>query len=130
MKIRQNIAALAVLLGIFSLCRIASASPAPSGEYLFRMLDTSSGLPDNNVRNMTMLPGGMMCIQTSTMLSLYDGASCKSYKYNPIKVPYTEYSGLNNSYFDRTENLMWCTTRDHIWIFNLNTSRFEYDIAG
>ncbi len=130
MKIRQNRAALAVLLGIFSLCRIASASPAPSGEYLFRMLDTSSGLPDNNVRNMTMLPGGMMCIQTSTMLSLYDGASCKSYKYNPIKIPYTEYSGLNNSYFDRTENLMWCTTRDHIWIFNLNTRRFEYDIAG
>ena len=34
-------------------------------EYLFRMLDTSSGLPDNNVRNMTMLPDGQMCIQTS-----------------------------------------------------------------
>ena len=98
-------------------------------EYLFRMLDTSSGLPDNNVRNMTMLPDGQMCIQTSTMLSLYNGASCKSYKYNPIEIPYTEYSGLNNSYFDRTANLLWCTTRDHIWIFNLNTMSFEYDIS-
>ena len=104
--------------------------PEFSDGYLFRMLDTSSGLPDNNVRNMTMLPDGQMCIQTSTMLSLYDGASCKSYKYNPIEIPYAEYSGLNNSYLDRTENLLWCTSRDHIWIFNLNTRSFEYDISG
>lgn len=118
------------VLGIGSVRAEATASSAPSGEYLFRMLDTSSGLPDNNVRNMTMLPDGLMCIQTSTMLNLYNGASCKSYKYNPINIPYTEYSGLNNSYFDRTENLLWCTSRDHIWIFNLNTRCFEYDITG
>ena len=118
------------VLGIGSVRAEATASSAPSGEYLFRMLDTSSGLPDNNVRNMTMLPDGLMCIQTSTMLNLYNGASCKSYKYNPINIPYTEYSGLNNSYFDRAENLLWCTSRDHIWIFNLNTRCFEYDITG
>lgn len=106
-----------------------SASMLPE-EYLFRMLDTSSGLPDNNVRNMAMLPDGQMCIQTSTMLSLYNGASCTSYKYNPINIPYTEYSGLNNAYYDRTDNLLWCTSRDHIWIFNLGTRSFEYDISG
>ena len=118
------------VLGIGSVRAEATASSAPSGEYLFRMLDTSSGLPDNNVRNMTMLPDGLMCIQTSTMLNLYNGASCKSYKYNPINIPYTEYSGLNNSYFDRAENLLWCTSRDHIWIFNLNSRCLEYDITG
>ena len=105
-------------------------SPGKQAErYLFKMLDTSSGLPDNNVRNMTMLPDGLMCIQTSTMLSLYNGASCKSYKYNPMEIPYTEYSGLNNSYFDEAGNLLWCTSRDHIWIFNLNTRSFEYNIG-
>ena len=105
-------------------------SPEKQAEkYLFKMLDTSSGLPDNNVRNMTMLPDGLMCIQTSTMLSLYNGASCKSYKYNPMEIPYTEYSGLNNSYFDEAGNLLWCTSRDHIWIFNLNTRSFEYNIG-
>lgn len=98
-------------------------------KYLFRMLDTSSGLPDNNVRNMTMLSNGLMCIQTSSMLNLYDGASCRSYKYNPVEIPYTEYSGLSRSFYDEKENLLWCVTRDNIWIFNLTTRQFEYDIT-
>ncbi|MGN1211179.1 MAG: two-component regulator propeller domain-containing protein, partial [Candidatus Cryptobacteroides sp.] len=101
-----------------------------SDGYLFRMLDTGSGLPDNNVRNMTMLPGGLMCIQTSSMLNLYDGASCRSYKYNAIEIPYTEYSGLNESCYDPQWNVLWCTTRDHIWLFDLKSRTFEYDIAS
>lgn len=98
-------------------------------EYLFRMLDTSSGLPDNNVRNMTMLPNGLMCIQTSSMLNLYDGASCRSYKYNAIEIPYTEYNGLSNAFYDGKEDVLWCTTRDHVWIFNFKTREFEYDLT-
>ncbi|MGM9735151.1 MAG: ATP-binding protein [Candidatus Cryptobacteroides sp.] len=98
--------------------------------YLFRMLDTGSGLPDNNVRNMTMLPDGLMCIQTSSMLNIYDGAACRSYKYNAIEIPYTEYSGLNGSCYDPIWNVLWCTTRDHIWLFDLKSRTFEYDIAG
>ena len=63
-----------------------------SNTWLWGWAHTESGLPDNNVRNMTMLPDGLMCIQTSSMLNLYDGASCRSYKYNAIEIPYTEYS--------------------------------------
>ena len=87
---------------------------AESQTYLFRMLDTGSGLPDNNVRNMTMLPNGIMCIQTSSMLNFYDGASCRSYKYNAVEIPYTEYSGQNAAYYDETDDIIWCTTRDNI----------------
>ena len=47
----------------------AIVSAEHSDRYLFRMLDTSSGLPDNNVRNMTMLPNGLMCIQTPYVYS-------------------------------------------------------------
>lgn len=108
----------------------AAMASDPSGTLLFRMLDTGSGLPDNNVRNMTMLPDGLMCIQTSTMLNLYNGADCHSYRYNPMEIPYAEYSGLNNSFYDSKENILWCTSRDHIWIFNLNTREFEYDVSG
>ena len=52
------------------LLAIASSymSAGEPSTYLFRMLDTSTGLPDNNVRGMTMLPNGIMCIQTSSML--------------------------------------------------------------
>ena len=36
--------------------------------YVFRMLDASKGLPENNVRDMLMMPDGLMCIQTSSWL--------------------------------------------------------------
>lgn len=119
------------LLGILLCCAISwNLNAEPSDKYIFRMLDTNSGLPDNNVRNMMMLPNGMMCIQTSSMLNIYDGALCRSYKYNAIKIPYTEYSGMNEAHYDSTENIIWCSTRDNIWIFNLATKQFEYDVTG
>lgn len=108
---------------------LSEAGTAGNDGYLFRMLDTGSGLPDNNVRNMTRLPEGLMCIQTSSMLNIYDGASCRSYKYNAIEIPYTEYSGLNESCYDPQWNVLWCMTRDHIWLFDLKSRTFEYDLT-
>ena len=58
---------------LFFLLLIAPVWANASSDYLFRMLDTNDGLPDNNVRNMIMLPDGLMAIQTSSMLNLYDG---------------------------------------------------------
>ena len=118
-----------LLITLLMVVASSVAEASRNDEYLFRMLDTESGLPDNNVRNMTMLPEGLMCIQTSSMLNLYDGAACRSYKYNAIEIPYTEYSGLNTSCYDSQWNVLWCTTRDHVWIFDLKTRSFEYDVA-
>ena len=117
---------LTVLLGMTLV--MAPLFSENSNRYIFRMLDTSSGLPDNNVRNMVMLPNGLMCIQTTSILNLYDGTSCRSYKYNATEIPYAEYGGLNYTYYDNQENVLWCTRRDRIWIFNLNTRMFEYNI--
>ncbi len=114
------------LLSIVAL--VITCSPSAFGEdYIFRMLDASSGLPDNNVRNMTMLPSGMMSIQTSSMLNLYNGATCRSYRYNPLEIPYNEYSGLNNAFYDSRDNVLWCTNKDHTWVFDLTYRRFEYN---
>ena len=102
--------------------------PATAVEkYVFRPIDTGNGLPDNNVRNMLMLPDGLMCIQTSTMLNLYDGTACSSYAYDLEQVPYTEYNGLNYTCYDAAEKRLWCMTRDQLWAFDLTTRRFDYD---
>ena len=61
--------------------------------YAFRMLDASKGLPENNVRDMMLLPDGLMCIQTSSWLCFYDGAGFKNWRWDPVRVPYAEYSG-------------------------------------
>lgn len=126
LKNRMKTRLTAILMMILPLC---ASGATDKGEYLFRMLDTGSGLPDNNVRNMTMLPDGLMCIQTSSMLNLYDGASCRSYKYDASEIPYTEYSGLNFSCYDPLWNVIWCTTRDHTWLFDLRSRSFEYSLG-
>lgn len=118
-----------LLILFISVLICSNLSSHTSGDYLFRLLDTKSGLPDNQVRNMAMLPDGMMCIITSSMLNLYDGLSCQSYAWNPIEIPYTEYSALTEIYYDRIDNILWCTSRDKIWVFNLNSRTFEYDIT-
>ncbi|MCD8313865.1 MAG: response regulator [Bacteroidales bacterium] len=92
---------------------------------LFRSVDSDSGLPDNNVRDMLMLPGGMMCIQTSAMLNLFDGTSSKSFRFDPAKVPYQEYAGL--SYLFYHDHSLWFSHQDLTWKFDLATRRFEYD---
>ena len=112
------------LLALLPLSVVAASTDA----YLFRMLDTNDGLPDNNVRNMVMLPDGLMAIQTSSMLNLYDGASCQSYRYDPNIIPFNEYSGLSNLYYDVDEQLLWCTSRDHVWTFDLRRRTFQYDV--
>lgn len=118
---------LSLMAGLITALSLLNAEE--SEKYLFRMLDSGSGLPDNNVRNMTMLPNGLMCIQTSSMLNIYDGTSCRSYKYNATEIPYTEYSGQNAAYYDAADDIIWCTTRDYIWVFNMETREFEYDIT-
>ena len=77
-----------VILLLSLLLGAPSAANNMSRTYLFRQIDSNGGLPDNNVRNMLMLPNGLMCIQTATMLNLYDGADCQSYPFHPIRIPY------------------------------------------
>ena len=46
-----------------------------------------------------------------------------------MEIPYTEYSGLNHAYYDSIDNILWFTSRDHIWIFDLNSDSFLYDVS-
>lgn len=114
-------------LAIPILCLLLGALPVRSApHYLFRQIDSDSGLPDNNVRNMLMLPNGLMCIQTSTALNLFDGTASRSYPFHPIAIPYQEYAGLSYLYYDDAHRL-WLTNRDHTWRFDLSRRYFEYD---
>jgi len=96
--------------------------------YEFRMLDASGGLPENNVRDMLMLPDGLMCIQTSSYLCFFDGASCRNYRWDPVKVPYSEYSGQSRLDYDPEGNRVLLRTRDLSWAFDRDTRTFVYDI--
>lgn len=111
----------------FFLLIFVNVGAAAAPQRLLRRVGSDSGLPDNNVRNMIMLPSGMICIQTSTMLNLYDGTSSKSYRFNPVEIPYQEYAGLSYIFYEN--NSLWFSYHDRVWRFDLDTREFEYDLS-
>lgn len=96
-------------------------------EYLFRKFDAQYSLHDNIVRNVVELPDGKICIQTLTMLNIFDGSSIESYEYDLSKIPYAEYNAMNGIYCDSRSNV-WLKNRDNIWAFDLEKEKFIYNI--
>lgn len=97
-------------------------------DYQFRILDASGGLPENSVRDMLMLPDGLMCIQTTSFLCFYDGASCRNYRWDPVRVPYLEYSGQCRLSYDEDLSYVLIRTRDRSWAFDMHERAFVYDV--
>ncbi len=117
----KRVVSILVLLMLGTLLR---AQP----HYEFRMLDASCGLPENNVREVLMLPDGLMCIQTSSYLCLYDGASCRNYRWDPVEVPYAEYSGQDQLSYDAESERILLRSRDHYWAFDRREHVFLYNL--
>ena len=114
----------ALISAVFFLCALLRAQP----QYEFRMLDASGGLPENNVRDMLMLPDGLMCIQTTSYLCFFDGAACRNYRWDPVRVPYAEYSGQNRLSYDPDTDRVLVHTRDRSWAFDRATQTFLYEV--
>ena len=95
--------------------------------FVFRLLDTSCGLPENNVRDAIMLPDGQMCIRTTSALTLYDGCRMKTYPYNPVRIPYQEYSGFDYTAYDESSGLILCSGCNSCWAFDPASGEYDYD---
>lgn len=100
---------------------------AQTAPILFRMLDESVGLPDNNVRSLLMLPDGRMLIRTSSYLSIFDGAYCRSFEWDTDRVPYMEYSGESGMFYDSESSLVILKTIGLRWAFDLASETFVYE---
>ena len=98
--------------------------------FVFRLFDTSSGLPENNVRDVLMLPNGQMCIRTTSALSLYDGCRMKTFPYNPVQVPYLEYSGSDYTVYDESSGRILCSSSNSCWAFDPAAGEFDYSIEA
>ena len=45
-----------------------------SAQYIYRLLNTSIGLPDNEIKSQLWLPDGRLCVRTSSSLSFFEVA--------------------------------------------------------
>lgn len=98
--------------------------------YLFRLIDASCGLPDNNIRNVLMLPDGRVCIQSPAALIFYNGSTCRSYSFDNRIIPYSEYSGQNGMWYDSRNDRICLSSRDYIWAFDIQKEVFDYQIVS
>lgn len=120
----RRFAGLVIVFLLLGICGVRGAERT----YQFRMLDASKGLPENNVRDMLMLPDGLMCIRTSSWLCFYDGAGFRNWKWDPVKVPYVEYNGQDHVGYDPDNGRVILHAREHVWAFDMKTEQFVYDL--
>ena len=98
-----------------------------NGNYTFRLIDTSNGLPDNEVKGLFTLPDGRWGVRSSAGISLFDGcefrtfapASSDGYKMNyATSLPY--------AYVD-AHHCLWVKEPGRLLAFDLITERYRHD---
>lgn len=109
-----------ILLLTLALLLTVAASAQPA----FRLVDTTDGLPDNEVKTMLYVPDGRLCIRTSSSLSLFDGCSFTAFTPFPGDACPTGYvASLSTAYTDALQRV-WIKESGRLLVFDLTTERF------
>ena len=114
-----------LILLIFLLC---TCWVKASTQNVFRLLDTSSGLPDNEVKAQVWLPDERLCVRTSSSLSLFDGCVFRSFPplvNNMYSIDYV--ASLPTIYVD-AEQRVWCKETGQMFIFDLKTESYVRNV--
>lgn len=97
---------------------------------VFRLVDTSSGLPDNETRNVVRLPDGRWAVRTATGLSLFDGCTFRSFPL-PSRTawPMDYEAGQPTTYAD-AQGHIWTKEAGKLYVFDLLTERYVADVGA
>lgn len=114
-----------ILLHIICCTSVAFSAQSVDNKYIFRQVNSKSGLSDNNTRNLLMLANGSMVLYSPTMLSLYDGISYMDKNFNSTFVPYKEYS-TDVELISTTDDKIIILNGDRTWYFDNKTLSFCY----
>ena len=100
-----------------------------NAQYAFRLIDTTSGLPDDEVKAFFYTPDGRMGIRTSSSLSLFDGCAFRSFSPISIKTyPMNYVSTLPRIYVD-SEQRAWIKEQGQLLAFDLIRETFEPQVG-
>ena len=101
-----------------------------SAHYIYRLLNTSIGLPDNEIKSQLWLPDGRSCVRTSSSLSFFDGCTFRSFP--PVvseMYPMDYVAALPTAYVDGQQRV-WIKESGQMLVFDLTTERYVGDIRG
>lgn len=101
-----------------------------SAHYIYRLLNTSIGLPDNEIKSQLWLPDGRLCVRTSSSLSFFDGCTFRSFP--PVvseMYPMDYVAALPTAYVDGQQRV-WIKESGQMLVFDLTTERYVGDVKG
>lgn len=98
-------------------------------KYVFRQMKVNDGMSDNRARKLGISNDGILCIRTNTMVDLYNGATFIHHRLDHEHISYDENMGVSDLMFD-SENRMWLQDRDHLWVLDLYTNQWVYDVES
>ncbi len=101
-----------------------------SAHYIYRLLNTSIGLPDNEIKSQLWLPDGRLCVRTSSSLSFFDGCTFRSFPPGVSEMYPMDYvAALPTAYVDGQKRV-WIKESGQMLVFDLTTERYVGDIRG
>lgn len=101
-----------------------------SAQFSFRLINTSKGLPDDEVKALFWLPDGRMGVRTSSSLSFFDGCGFHSVPPMGDEAYMTDYvSALPTAYVDAKQRV-WIKELGKFLVFDLTKDAYVKDVKG
>ena len=96
---------------------------------MFRLVDTTNGLPDNETKALFYVPDGRLGVITTYGLTLYDGCGFRSFTAYNGNVYKTSYVGaLPIAYVDGAERV-WIKEAGWLTVFDLSTETYINNVG-
>lgn len=115
---------LVLSLGILSILGQDIAN-MPFSQRTYRLVDTATGLPDDEVKALFYTPDGRLGIRTSSSLSLFDGCAFRSFSPMAVKAyPMNYVTTLPRIYVD-AEQRVWSKEQGQLLVFDLKRETYE-----
>lgn len=114
---------LIIVCGLYSLLCLAQ----PQQYSTWRLLDTGSGLSNNQIRGITQTENGLIVIKTSEQVNVYNGVTVQHFSYDRTRRYVWTYNRESHEYHDNQDRV-WIKDLEHLALLNLRTGQYEYDI--
>ena len=99
-----------------------------SAQSVFRLINTSKGLPDDEVKALFWIPDGRLGVRTSSSLSFFDGCSFHSVPPMGDEAYATDYvSALSTVYVDNKQRV-WIKELGKFLVFDLTKDAYVRDV--
>ena len=103
---------------------VAYGSCLADETYLFRRLDTTVGLPDNEMSTATTMADGRVCVRTASSLSFFDGSEFKSFHIKGTTNYRLNYVGAISKIYADADDRIWNKETGRLLLFDKRIERF------